>query len=67
MVKLVEGSLIAKGKKFGIVASRFNDFITKELVAGCIDTLTRHGTENNNITVVWVPGAFEIPMIAQSR
>jgi 6,7-dimethyl-8-ribityllumazine synthase len=65
MVKLVEGSLIAKGKKFGIVASRFNDFITKELVSGCIDTLSRHGTENNNITVVWVPGAFEIPMIAQ--
>jgi 6,7-dimethyl-8-ribityllumazine synthase len=45
MAKLLEGNLIAKGKKFGIIASRFNDFITKELVAGCTDTLVRHGAE----------------------
>jgi len=65
MVKTVAGNLIAKGKKFAIVASRFNDFITKELIAGCIDTLTRHGAEDKDLTVIWVPGAFEIPMVAQ--
>lgn len=65
MVKTFEGNLIAKGKKFGIIASRFNDFITKELVSGCVDTLVRHGTSNEDLTVAWVPGAFEIPLIAQ--
>jgi 6,7-dimethyl-8-ribityllumazine synthase len=65
MVKKAEGSLIAKGKNFGIVASRFNDFITKELLDGCVDTLVRHGVEESNISVAWVPGAFEIPLIAQ--
>ncbi|MCM8795526.1 MAG: 6,7-dimethyl-8-ribityllumazine synthase [Candidatus Omnitrophica bacterium] len=64
MVKTIEGSLIAKGKKFGIIASRFNDFITKELVAGCLDTLIRHGAEDDNLSVIWVPGAFEIPPVA---
>jgi len=65
MVKTVEGNLIAKGKKFAIIASRFNDFITKELVAGCLDTLTRHGASNEDLVVTWVPGAFEIPLVAQ--
>lgn len=65
MVKTIEGKLLAKGKKFGIVASRFNDFITKELVSGCLDTLIRHGAEENDLAVVWVPGAFEIPAVAQ--
>ncbi|MBU0503099.1 MAG: 6,7-dimethyl-8-ribityllumazine synthase [Candidatus Omnitrophota bacterium] len=65
MVKTIEGKLLAKGKRFGIVASRFNDFITKELVSGCLDTLIRHGAEENDLTVVWVPGAFEIPAVAQ--
>lgn len=65
MVKTFEGNLIAKGKKFGIIASRFNDFITKELVSGCLDTLSRHGAGNEDLTVTWVPGAFEIPLIAQ--
>lgn len=65
MVKTIEGSLIAKGKKFGIVASRFNDFITKELISGCIDTLLRHGAEDKDLSVTWVPGAFEIPLVAQ--
>jgi len=65
MVKVVEGNLIAKGKKFGVVVSRFNDFITKELIAGCTDTLLRHGTDEKDITVTWVPGAFEIPLVAQ--
>lgn len=64
MGKVIEGNLIAKGKKFGIIASRFNDFITKELLAGCLDALVRHGTDDKDITIVWVPGAFEIPTIA---
>ena len=65
MVKTVEGNLIAKGKKFGIVASRFNDFITKELISGCLDTLVRHGAEDRDLVVTWVPGAFEIPLVAR--
>ncbi len=65
MVKTIEGNLIVKGKKFGIIASRFNDFLTKELVGGCLDTLTRHGASNEDLVVTWVPGAFEIPLIAQ--
>lgn len=65
MVKTVEGSLIAKGKKFAIAASRFNDFITKELISGCVDTLVRHGVDEKDILISWVPGAFEIPLLAQ--
>ncbi len=65
MARVIEGGLIAKGKKFGILASRFNDFITKELVAGCLDTLIRHGAQDNDLMVTWVPGAFEIPAVAQ--
>ncbi len=65
MAKTIEGNMIAKGKKFGIVASRFNDFITKELLAGCVDTLARHGVDDKDVTVVWVPGAFEIPVAVQ--
>ena len=65
MAKVVEGNLIAKGKKFGIVASRFNDFVTKELVSGCLDTLVRHGADDKDLLIAWVPGAFEIPAIAQ--
>jgi len=65
MVKTIQGQLIAKGKKFGIIASRFNDFITNRLLEGCTDTLLRHGAKENDVEVVWVPGAFEIPLIAQ--
>ncbi|MDD4939356.1 MAG: 6,7-dimethyl-8-ribityllumazine synthase [Candidatus Omnitrophica bacterium] len=65
MVKMIEGNLIARGKKFGIVASRFNDFITKQLVEGCMDTLIRHGASGEDLSVTWVPGAFEMPLIAQ--
>ncbi len=64
MAKIVEGNLIAKGKKFGIVASRFNDFITKELIAGCTDELLRHGAQEQDLVVTLVPGAFEIPLVA---
>lgn len=65
MVKTTEGQLIAKGKKFAIVASRFNDFITKQLIDGSVDTFLRHGVEREKIELVLVPGAFEIPLIAQ--
>ena len=64
MARLIEGDLIAKNKKFAIIASRFNDFITKELIEGCQDTLLRHGASDKDIEMVWVPGAFEIPTIA---
>lgn len=64
MAKIVEGNLIAKGKKFGIITSRFNDFITRELLGGCMDTLVRHGCDDKDISIFWVPGAFEIPTIA---
>jgi len=65
MHKVIEGDLLAKGKSFGLVASRFNDFMTKELVNGCVDTLIRHGADDKEITVAWVPGAFELPLAAQ--
>lgn len=65
MTKTITGNMIAKGKRFGIVASRFNDFVTKELIEGCVDTLVRHGADDKDLAVVWVPGAFEIPCIAQ--
>ena len=65
MTKVVEGNLIVKGKKIAIIASRFNDFITKELISGCSDTLTRHGLEDKDLQITWVPGAFEIPLVAQ--
>ncbi len=65
MVKVLEGHLIAKGKRFGIVVSRFNNFLTKGLLDGAIDTLTRHGAGENDIEVVWVPGSFEIPYAAK--
>ncbi len=65
MVKYIEGELTAKGFKFGIVVSRFNDFITGRLLDGAVDALLRHGAEENDIEVVKVPGAFEIPMAAK--
>ena len=65
MTKNIEGELIAKAKSFGIVVSRFNDFITKELVSGCLDTLIRHGASDKDISLIWVPGAFEVPQVAQ--
>ena len=65
MPNIIEASLIAKGKRFGIIASRFNDFITDRLVGGAVDALTRSGAKDSDIDVVKVPGAFEIPMVAQ--
>ncbi|NQT83423.1 6,7-dimethyl-8-ribityllumazine synthase [bacterium] len=65
MGKVYEGKLIAKEKKFGIVVSRFNDFISKELLAGAMDALTRHGAKEDDVEVAWVPGSFEIPGTAR--
>lgn len=65
MTKIIKGDLIGKGKSFAIVVSRFNDFITARLVDGAVDTLTRHGVEENEIDIAYVPGSFEIPQIAQ--
>lgn len=63
MPKTIEGQLNAAGMKFALVASRFNHFITDRLIEGCIDTLTRHGANPDDITVIHVPGSFEIPPI----
>lgn len=65
MPKIIEAGLKADGKKFGIIASRFNDFITTKLVDGALDALTRSGANDQDITLVKVPGAFEIPLAAQ--
>ncbi|MHB1457121.1 MAG: 6,7-dimethyl-8-ribityllumazine synthase [Armatimonadota bacterium] len=64
MAKVFEGKLLAEGMTFSIVASRFNEFITNKLLSGAIDSLIRHGASEENISVVWVPGTFEIPMTA---
>ncbi len=65
MIKTIEGKLTVTNEKFCIVVSRFNEFISSKLLSGAIDELTRHGVEKANITVVWSPGAFEIPVLAQ--
>jgi len=65
MPKIIQGDLSAKGLKFGIVASRFNDFITARLLDGAVDALVRHGASDNDIEVVRVPGAYEIPLVAR--
>ena len=61
-MKVYEGQLIATGKKFGIVASRFNEFITNKLLEGALDALKRHGAVEKDIEIAWVPGSFEIPL-----
>ena len=62
---IYEGKVTGRGLKFGIVVSRFNEFITCKLLGGALDTLKRHETDENDIDVVWVPGAFEIPLMAK--
>ncbi len=64
-VKTHEGNLIAKNLRFGIVISRFNEFIGSKLLGGAIDAIVRHGGDETNIEIAWVPGSFEIPLIAQ--
>ncbi|WP_432406531.1 6,7-dimethyl-8-ribityllumazine synthase [Wukongibacter sp. M2B1] len=64
-MKIYEGKLISEGQKFGIIIGRFNEFIGSKLLDGALDGLKRHGTKENDIEIVWVPGAFEIPLVAK--
>lgn len=64
-MKILEGKLIAQGMKVGIIVGRFNEFIGSKLLSGAVDTLKRHGVEDDDISVAWVPGAFEIPLAAK--
>lgn len=64
-MKTIEGKLVAGKARVAIVAARFNEFITSKLVGGALDALRRHGMEEDNITLAWVPGAFEIPLAAK--
>lgn len=63
-MRVLEGNVVAKGIRVGIVAARFNEFITSKLVGGALDGLKRHDVKEEDIDVAWVPGAFEIPLIA---
>ena len=65
MAKVIQGFLNAQGKSFAIVISRFNEFISQKLLDGALDCLIRHGGDEKKIAVYWVPGSFEIPLIAQ--
>jgi 6,7-dimethyl-8-ribityllumazine synthase len=65
-INLLEGKVVAaEGMKVGIIASRFNEIIVNKLLGGAVDGLVRHGVEEKNITAAWVPGAFELPLLAQ--
>ncbi|MDQ0189698.1 6,7-dimethyl-8-ribityllumazine synthase [Alicyclobacillus cycloheptanicus] len=64
-VRVLEGNLLGQGLKVGIVVSRFNEFITSKLLAGALDALKRHGVDENDVEVAWVPGAFEIPFVTK--
>jgi 6,7-dimethyl-8-ribityllumazine synthase len=65
MSTVIEGVLDASGKRFALVAGRFNELITRKLVEGATDCLLRHNAPDKNVGIVWVPGAFEIPLVAQ--
>ncbi len=64
-IKIIEGELSGKGLRFGIVVSRFNEFISGKLLEGALDCLVRHQAEKEDIEIAWVPGSFEIPVVAQ--
>ena len=64
-INVIEGKLVADGIKVGIVASRFNEFIVSKLIGGALDGLLRHDVKEEDITLAWVPGAFELPLAAQ--
>ena len=64
-MRTLEGKVVAQGMKVGIVAGRFNEFITSKLLSGCLDGLRRHDVADDDVDVAWVPGAFEIPLVAQ--
>ena len=65
MPNIIEGKITGRGLKFAIVVSRFNEFITSKLLGGALDMLRRHETNEDDIDVIWVPGAFEIPLLAK--
>lgn len=65
MAKVIEGKFLGENKKFGIIISRFNNFISNKLLEGALDALGRHNADENNITIVYVPGAYEIPVTAK--
>jgi 6,7-dimethyl-8-ribityllumazine synthase len=65
MTQIIQGQLSAEGKRFAVVVSRFNEMITKRLLDGALDCLLRHKASEQNIEIVWVPGSFEIPLVAQ--
>jgi 6,7-dimethyl-8-ribityllumazine synthase len=65
MPKVIEGNLVASGMRVGIIVSRFNEFITSKLLGAAVDTFIRHGLEDEEIEVIWVPGAYEIPFVAR--
>lgn len=65
MGQLYEGKLVGKGLKFGLIVARFNEFITAKLLSGALDALKRHDVDEDGIDVAWVPGAFEIPLVAR--
>jgi len=64
-MKNYEGNLVAEGLRFGIIVARFNEFITAKLLSGALDALKRHGAQEDDIDIAWVPGAFEIPLVAK--
>ena len=65
MGKVFEGKLLGQGQRYAVIVSRFNEFITNKLLSGCLDALTRHDVDPDNIDIAWVPGAFEMPLTAQ--
>ncbi|REK77300.1 6,7-dimethyl-8-ribityllumazine synthase [Paenibacillus paeoniae] len=65
MTKIYEGHLVSEGLKYGVVVGRFNEFISGKLLGGALDAFKRHGASETDVEVAWVPGAFEIPLIAQ--
>lgn len=65
MPKVFEGHLVGQGLRFGLVVGRFNEFITNKLLSGALDALKRHGVNEQDVEIAWVPGAFEIPMVAK--
>ncbi|WP_312940035.1 6,7-dimethyl-8-ribityllumazine synthase [Oscillibacter sp.] len=66
-MKTFEGNLVSNGLRVGIVTARFNEFIVSKLLSGCENTLVRHGVKEEDISLMWVPGAFEIPLAASKR
>ncbi|MGO4539775.1 6,7-dimethyl-8-ribityllumazine synthase [Paenibacillus sp. YIM B09110] len=65
MARIYEGHLVSEGLKYGVVVGRFNEFISSKLLGGALDAFKRHGAAEDDVEIAWVPGAFEIPLIAQ--